>query len=228
MPKRTDEQIVAEHRARYSTQRGLLAKAEASVRYWSKRAGWSHGKEMLQAAVARRALRRRNVAAELRIIERHRPEVDSVSNAGLAEIAGSEGFRAKAYPDPATGGEPWTIGYGETQGVRPGQTTTRAAALKRLIARVNHDYLAPVLRYCRSVGFEPKQGQADALASLAYNLGPGIFKRGTAIGEAVASGDRMRIANAFRVYDKAGRPPRRMLGLTLRRGRERKTFLNAK
>ncbi|MEB3349297.1 MAG: lysozyme, partial [Cyanobacteriota bacterium] len=26
-----------------------------------------------------------------------------------------EGFRDKAYPDPATGGAPWTIGYGFTR-----------------------------------------------------------------------------------------------------------------
>jgi lysozyme len=219
-----DEQIVAEHRRRYATQRGLLAKAEASVRYWSRRAGSAHGLAMLRAAVARRAMRRRRVAEELRIIDRHRPEVDSVSRVGLAEIAGSEGFRSKAYWDPY--GKVWTIGYGETRGVRPGQSISRDAALKRLIARVNRDYLAPVLRYCRSVDFEPRQGEADALASLAYNVGPGIFRRGERMGDAIASGDRRRIADAFLAYDHAG--GRRLLGLTLRRRRERKMFLNAK
>jgi len=219
---RTDEQIVAEHRRRYSTQRGLLAKAEASVRYWSKRAGTSHGKEMLQAAVARRALRRRNVAAEERILDRHRDKVDSVSKAGLAFVAGREGFRAKPYRD-AVG--VLTQGYGETR--QPlGGTWSRTYALKRLIARLNRDYLAPVLRYCREHGFEPRQGEADALASLAYNLGPGIFKRGTTIGDAIASGNRQRIADAFLGYDHAG--GRRLLGLTLRRRAERKMFLNAK
>lgn len=219
-----DDLIVAEHRRRYATQRGLLAKAEASVRYWSRRAGSEHGLAMLRAAVARRAMRRKNVAAELRIIERHRTLVDSVSKKGLAEIAGSEGFRSKAYWDPF--GHVWTIGYGETRGVRAGQTTTRAAALKKLIARVNRDYLAPVLRFCHDEGFRPKQGEADAFASLAYNVGPGVFRRGEKMGDAVASGDRRRIADTFLAYDHAG--GQRLLGLTLRRRRERRMFINAK
>lgn len=33
-----------------------------------------------------------------------------------------------AYPDPATGGEPWTIGYGHIDGVKPGDTITKARA----------------------------------------------------------------------------------------------------
>jgi lysozyme len=31
-----------------------------------------------------------------------------------AQIAGFEGKRNVAYPDPLTGGDPWTIGYGHT------------------------------------------------------------------------------------------------------------------
>lgn len=30
------------------------------------------------------------------------------------QIAGFEGLRLSAYPDPLTGGAPWTIGYGHT------------------------------------------------------------------------------------------------------------------
>lgn len=225
MPKRTDEQIVKEHEKRYSNARGFLAKAEASVRYWSKRAGSSHGKEMLQAAVARRAARREQVAAELRIIERHRDHtVTSVSAEGLAFVAGQEGFRANAYWDPY--GKVWTQGYGETHGVTRGHAWTRASALRRLNDRLNSDYLEPVLRFCRDHGFEPKQGEADALASFAYNLGPGVFNTTSSIGRAIMSHDRNRIANALLLYDRSG--GKKLLGLTLRRRKERSMFLNAK
>jgi hypothetical protein len=129
MAKRTDAQIVAEHQKRYSTARGFLAKAEASVRYWSKRAGSSHGKEMLQAAVARREVRRKQVADELKIIERHRDHtVSSVSAEGLAFVAGQEGFVANVYRD-AVGVA--TQGYGETHGITPGRAWTRASASRR-------------------------------------------------------------------------------------------------
>ena len=37
-----------------------------------------------------------------------------VNAAGLALIKEHEGLRLNAYPDPATNGEPWTIGYGHT------------------------------------------------------------------------------------------------------------------
>jgi lysozyme len=224
MAKRTDAQIVAEHQKRYSTARGFLAKAEASVRYWSKRAGSSHGKEMLQAAVARREVRRKQVADELKIIERHRDHtVSSVSAEGLAFVAGQEGFVANVYRD-AVGVA--TQGYGETHGITPGRAWTREYALQRLKTRINDDYLAPVLRFCRAHGFEPNQAEADALASFAYNLGAGVFSEHTDIGRAIMSHDRQRIANTLLEYDKAG--GHALLGLTLRRRKERSMFLNAK
>ena len=36
------------------------------------------------------------------------------SKDGLKLTEQFEGCRLEAYPDPATGGEPWTIGYGHT------------------------------------------------------------------------------------------------------------------
>ena len=48
------------------------------------------------------------------------------SENGLELIKVSEGFVPHAYPDPASGGDPWTIAYGHTAGVRPGDTCTPA------------------------------------------------------------------------------------------------------
>jgi lysozyme len=44
------------------------------------------------------------------------------SQRGIDLIKRFEGLRLTAYPDPSTGGDPWTIGYGTTRGVRPGMT----------------------------------------------------------------------------------------------------------
>src|SRR5262245_44221185 len=51
------------------------------------------------------------------------------SDAGLGLIEEFEGCILHAYPDPATGAAPWTIGYGHTHGVEPGMTCTRRQAL---------------------------------------------------------------------------------------------------
>lgn len=37
-----------------------------------------------------------------------------ISDKGLECIKQYESLKLKAYPDPATGGIPWTIGYGHT------------------------------------------------------------------------------------------------------------------
>lgn len=89
-----------------------------------------------------------------------------ISDQGLAAIKQHEGLVLTAYPDPATGGEPWTIGYGHTGGVRRGDRITEAQAdaflrsdIARFEAAVNR--LAPTTT----------QGQFDALVSFAFNLG---------------------------------------------------------
>jgi lysozyme len=41
------------------------------------------------------------------------------SKAGGAFIAAFEGVELKAYPDPGTGGDPWTIGVGHTAAAGP-------------------------------------------------------------------------------------------------------------
>lgn len=87
-----------------------------------------------------------------------------------------EGFRANAYPDPATGGEPWTIGYGATgPSIAKGVVWTRAQAEEDLARRL--EAMLAIIR-----GYLPRELPADALAallSLAYNIGcpPGKCRR---------------------------------------------------
>jgi lysozyme len=89
----------------------------------------------------------------------------------LAEDIGhDEGLRLQAYPDPDTGAEPWTIGYGCTgPDVRPGVVWTRAeaeAALRRRIDLLQRqlDQLLPWWR-------EVNDARQDVLVNMAYNLG---------------------------------------------------------
>lgn len=63
-----------------------------------------------------------------------------VSSAGMALIKRFEGCARRrpdglyqAYPDPGTGGDPWTIGWGATgNDVRPGTVWTRQQCDQRL------------------------------------------------------------------------------------------------
>jgi GH24 family phage-related lysozyme (muramidase) len=103
---------------------------------------------------------------------------------------------------------------------------SQSYAEQRLRARVNRDYLKPVLTLAKTVGLELKQNEADALASLAYNVGPGVFEKGRTMGDAIRSRNRDRIADAFLLYDHAG--GRVLEGLTRRRRRERELFLKGR
>lgn len=212
--------VVDRWKDKLKIRRGLLAAARASVVYWGRRAGSVHGKAMLREARARFALRTRQVAEAERVILAN-TAISTVSKAGLALVAGFEGFRSCPYRD-AVG--VWTIGYGETRGIGSGsKCISRDTALGMLRKRLNNDYLAPVLRTARAARFPLTQNQADALASLVYNLGPGILSSGSTMGDAIRSKNRMRIADAFLVYDHAGGHV--LPGLTRRRKAERALFL---
>jgi lysozyme len=182
---------------------GKLGTARHWAAVWRQRYVWNptrHNKWKLEQ------WRNRQAYAQ-RVVDRHSP-VSSVSTEGLDLIRGFEGFRSEPYRD-AVG--VWTIGYGETAGIGP---------------RVNRDYLKPVLTLAKTVGLELKQNEADALASLAYNVGPGVFEKGRTMGDAIRSRNRDRIADAFLLYDHAG--GRVLEGLTRRRRRERELFLKGR
>jgi lysozyme len=63
-----------------------------------------------------------------------------MSDPGRKALEGREGKRNHAYPDPATGGNPWTIGYGQTgPDIHPGLYWTDEqcdAALSRSLSEV--------------------------------------------------------------------------------------------
>jgi lysozyme len=163
----------------------------------------------------------KRIAAARRVISRHTP-VSELSDRGIELLAGFEGYRAHPYRD-AVGA--WTIGYGETSGVGPNTGPwTREYARRRLRVRANRDYLQPLLRLDRAYRIHLRQHEADALASLVYNLGVGILDADRTMGAALRSRNRKRIADAFLVYTNAG--GQRLPGLVRRRQAERDLFLN--
>lgn len=202
--------------AKLNARQALLKDAQTSVAYWARRAGSTHGRAMLGAMLEEAKARR-----ALHVLARHPGAVTSVDDAGVALVAGFEGFRANVYRDPKGIA---TQGYGETQGLTPGKPWTRTYAATRLRARLNRDYLQPVLDLAHPVGLALTQNQADALASLVYNLGPGILDAGRTMGDALRTKNRKRIADAFLVYDEPNNPAVHQ-GLAVRRRAERALFL---
>jgi len=106
----------------------------------------------------------------------HPPAADPLGPA-LALIRQFEGFVDHAYPDPASGAEPWTIGYGFTTvggaAVVPGQTITPAAADRELEvqAQACAAHLAGTIPYWA----EMNTNQRCALVDFAWNLGDDFY-----------------------------------------------------
>ena len=143
------------------------------------------------------------------------------SDAGLAIIREFEGCRLSAYPDPKTGGAPWTIGFGCTEDVTPGMRITFAEAMDRLKA-----HLTPLETQIQHLVKVPlNQCQFDALVSLCWNIGIGHFQRSTELLPALNAGDMARAADLILEFDNPG--SRVQAGLDRRRAAERALFLKA-
>ncbi len=100
----------------------------------------------------------------------------TLSAAALVGIAMDEGYTAKAVPDPVKGIKVPTQGFGTTEGVRMGDTTTPVKALTRLLTDVQK--FEGAIKQCVTVPLH--QYEYDAYVNLAYNIGPG--KSGVADG----------------------------------------------
>lgn len=90
-------------------------------------------------------------------------------------IRQSEGLVLKAYPDPGTGGAPWTIGYGHTGGVTPGQEISRQQAEAFLL----EDIAEASATVERLVRVDLDSLMYGALVSLVFNIGASAFAAST-------------------------------------------------
>ncbi len=145
-----------------------------------------------------------------------------ISQVGRELIERNEGLRLKAYPDPATGGDPWTIGYGDTgPDVVSGLVITKEEADERLTKRLNQEFGKIVNQM---IGDSPTtQGQFDAMVSLAYNIGVGNFEKSSVIRDHV-NGNYRAAADDFLKWNRAA--GRVLDGLTRRREEERNLYLS--
>ncbi|MGK9381775.1 lysozyme [Salmonella enterica subsp. enterica] len=129
-----------------------------------------------------------------------------ISEKGITLIKEFEGCSLTAYPDPGTGGDPWTIGYGWTHSVdgkpvKPGMMIDEATAERLLKTGL--------------VGY--------ALVSFAYNLGARTLSSSTLLRK-LNAGDYAGAADEFLRWNKAG--GKVLNGLTRRREAERALFLS--
>lgn len=120
-----------------------------------------------------------------------------------------------AYPDPGSGGDPWTIGWGSTgTDVKPGVTWTQQQCDDRLA----HDVAAFAAKVAAVIGTaQTSQHQFDAMVSFAYNLGVGNLQTSTLLKKHKA-GDFAGAAQEFGKWNKAA--GKVMAGLTRRRAAE--------
>lgn len=139
----------------------------------------------------------------------------------------SEGLFLHAYADPKSGGEPWTIGYGHTGGIKPGDTCTQQQAddwfeqdIQKFERMVKDAVTVPL-----------NAGQYSGLVDFIYNMGPGApgVKDGliwlyngshSSLLRKTNAGDFAGASLEFEKWDTAGPP-----GLWTRHRRQKELFL---
>lgn len=146
------------------------------------------------------------------------------SNNGINLIKSFESLSLKAYPDPKTGGKPYTIGCGTTvypsgMPVKPTDVCIAAQAevyLKHDIRRFEADVM-------KAVCVPLSQCQFDALVSFFYNLGYSKVKDSTLL-KMLNAGNYSGAADQFLRWVSPGSAVEK--GLRRRREAERKLFLS--
>lgn len=143
------------------------------------------------------------------------------SKTGVELIKQFEGCELTAYLDRISDSLVWTIGYGDTQNVYPGQTITQEEADERLMRRLANEFEPGVLR---AIGGAPAtQAQFDAMVSLAWNIGIGAFK-GSSVARWHKAGNYQKAADSFALWNQAGGAVQR--GLVRRRAEEAALYLS--
>lgn len=144
----------------------------------------------------------------------------TINAAAQAIIERAEHCRLRAYPDPGSGGAPWTIGWGATgPDIHAGLVWTQAEADSR--------FAADLARLAAAIGLAlgaapTTDNQFGAMASLAYNIGIGRF-RGSSVLRFHLAGDHPEAAQAFTAWNKADGHV--LPGLVTRRAAEAQLYL---
>ena len=142
--------------------------------------------------------------------------------AAVALCAEKESLRLKAYKCPAG---KWTLGWGETDGVRAGMVWTRPYADQRFCDSLAERSQA-ALDLCAE---HPSDNELGAMVVLAYNIGTGAFAKSSVL-RLHNNGDRLGASRAFSLFNKFRNPAHGSAlevsnGLTIRRAQEAALYL---
>lgn len=137
----------------------------------------------------------------------------------VALIANAEGCRLKAYRCPAG---VFTIGFGSTEGVRPGMVWTQEQADQRFCDELT----SRAMQVMALLKTYASPSQLGALVSLAYNIGVGALAKSSVL-RAHNAGDNQAAARAFGLWNKArvNGALVALPGLTARRAAEAALYL---
>ena len=140
----------------------------------------------------------------------------TTSKNGIELIKRHEELRLKAYQCPAG---VWTIGYGSTGGVRPGDVITEAQAEVKL-----REDLRMAEREVGRHKLNINQNQFDALVSFTFNVGSGNFRSSTLLNLVRRDPNDPGIERQFNrwIYAKG----RVLPGLVKRRKEEANLYIN--
>lgn len=147
----------------------------------------------------------------------------TINQAALDLIKVSEGWVDHWYPDPGTGGEPWTCCYGHTSAAGPprytaGQTFTIAEGE----AILRQDLAGTEATVKQLVKTPLNENEYGALVSFVFNIGGGNFAGSTML-RLLNVGELSQAAGEFgRWTHAAGKV---LPGLVTRRAAEMKLFL---
>ncbi|WP_296675069.1 lysozyme [Novosphingobium sp.] len=153
-----------------------------------------------------------------------RPAIRQIGPAGIVLVKRFEGCARKrtdgcfgAYPDPGSGGHPWTIGWGATgAGIVQGLVWTQQQCDERLASDLAR-YAAEV---SAAIGTSPTSAaQFDAMVSFHYNTG--AIRRAT-LTKLHRAGDHAAASREFGKWVQAG--GRRLPGLVRRRAAEAELY----
>lgn len=140
-----------------------------------------------------------------------------ISDRGAEMVARYEGCRLEAYLCPAG---KWTIGYGHTQDVKPGDRLPSQEAAKELLKKDLEKYEGYVREFAAKgiISFPLNQNMFDALTSFCYNCGRGNLQKLVSGRDAVTVGQKMLL------YNKGG--GKVLPGLVRRREEESALFMS--
>lgn len=137
-----------------------------------------------------------------------------ISASGLNLIKQFEGLRLQSYRCSA---HVWTIGYGHTAGVEPGDIITAEQADALLL----EDVIEAERSVNRYISAPLTQHQFDALVSFTFNLGSGNLRTSTLL-KKLNAGDYPGAAREFLRWVNAG--GKKLPGLLRRREAEKTLF----